>query len=250
MTTYYVRKTGLDAQNGTTIALAKLTIASAITASAVGDTIDIGVGTWAESIAASRTYLGVSRNDTVISAVNSAWNALTMAFTNIKLIHAGTNGITATSLTYTDATDDHSAVVYSGTYYFSSQLILVRTILIGSTSNATTGSLLNFATATASSFDHVIVYGFAGNCFVRFAAGTLSITNTILYHKQFNSISQSATAWTLEQYNCLYSTGGVVNKPGGVTGTGTLYADPVFQNGAAGDFRLAATSPCIGKGHA
>ena len=50
MATLYVRKTGNDSNDGSTPALAKLTIGAALTAAANDDTIDIGVGTYSEEV--------------------------------------------------------------------------------------------------------------------------------------------------------------------------------------------------------
>jgi len=55
MATFYVNKSGNDADSGATRALAKLTIAAAITAAATGDTIMIGTGRYVEGNLATGT---------------------------------------------------------------------------------------------------------------------------------------------------------------------------------------------------
>jgi len=50
MATIYVNKTGNDSNDGSTPALAKLTIGAALTAASNDDTIDIGAGTYSEEI--------------------------------------------------------------------------------------------------------------------------------------------------------------------------------------------------------
>lgn len=87
MSILYVRKEGSDSNNGTSVALAKLTLASAMSTASNNDTINIGRGGWYETIGLGGkklTFQGAGRNlTTVIGTIyisgNSIFNDLTVS---------------------------------------------------------------------------------------------------------------------------------------------------------------------------
>ncbi len=59
MANLYVRKAGSDSNNGSTAALAKLTIGSAVTAASAGDNVYVGAGVYKEAISAAAKQINI-----------------------------------------------------------------------------------------------------------------------------------------------------------------------------------------------
>jgi hypothetical protein len=253
MATKYVTKAGNDTTGDGTITLPYLTIAKAITVTTTGDTINIGVGEWAEDVTASRIYQGVSMFDTHINGVatNQYWNF---------------------DITFNDIKVSNPSVQFSGkTYRFNrswwkfSATGLMNTIVEGALTlymdySIWEGNDLGFAYGGAFyntlrlDIRHSIVTKISGTWSrVNGALASVSyLENLIFYFIKATALGGSVTyPCALEQYNCWYTSGGTITGPlGGAFSATDITTNPLFVDFAGGDFRLQPTSPCIGKGHA
>lgn len=246
-TNFYIEKTGSDANSGLTKALAKLTAASAVTASANDDILNFGVGTWAENISARRHYQGVSYFKTIISAVTSTW-ATTMAFTNIRVNQISGGTIASGTYTYNNAWLDWSS--YTPAYVISGGTInATKSIFTGPPG----GSSNYFWYGGTLSFNGCVLYNTKHTTTTLgafLAPSTVSMRNTIMSSSASLAIALGSGAFALEEYNRFYAPAGAVTlKPGGAYGTGTAEGNPFFRDPAGFDFRLAENSPSIGTGH-
>ena len=90
MATLYVRKEGNDSNDGSSVALAKLTILSAETDSSNSDTIDIGEGGFEEVITTlnkSITYQGAGKyKTTIVGAISPLNNNTTLSINDLTLV--------------------------------------------------------------------------------------------------------------------------------------------------------------------
>jgi hypothetical protein len=101
---WYVRTTGSNSNHGRSPGAAKLTIAAAVTAASDGDTINIGAGTFNETISVTKQliYVGVGRGQTVWTNTGATLTLSTACggskFYDLSIISSGTTaaGITAT----------------------------------------------------------------------------------------------------------------------------------------------------------
>jgi len=205
---YRVKPDGNDVNNGSSWALAKRTVRNALAASAAGDEVWVARGTYAECVVIPP---GVS----LYGGFAGDETALTQRnwTTNLSILNAhGTNGPMVTITNAGPDTRVDGMVITGGTTFYGGGLYIANT---SSMSNA-----LVIA-------NNVIVSNSSGIC---------------LY--------QGAATQTL-RHNCLF--GNASYDYGAVSGSlnpgpSDLHRDPRFVNAAAGDFHLAASSPCIDAG--
>jgi hypothetical protein len=251
MATFYVRKTGNDANNGTTVALAKLTIASAITASNTNDTIDIGVGTWTENqpYNVSRVFQGAGMFSTIINTTIFGPYQDTMTINDMRINHTG-------SVNYywreSTATMNRVYVDYSGIttpnafLIYDVALTAYRCIFRGlyqSTEHcfySTTGRNMSFNKCT---FHDILPLNNRG-VFTQAGGGTISVQNSIISSSTDYSSTKLAFygAVALRRNNLIYQLNGQT------LGTGEALGNPIFKDAAGGDFRIPHNSPAVGLG--
>jgi len=264
MSTYYVRKSGNDSNGGTDPDTdAKLTIASAVSASSNDDTIDIGEGTWEETINAQRTFLGVNMDKTILSSAHTSitWSGYTIAFQNIRLILTGDlSEMLPTTLSFINSFIDFSGIIDANILWrmdaAGETLTMTNSIFYGSAVvEAIVPQLLRLGAANTAVVTNCVFYRFTDANWVRNSDATVNVTmkNCIFYNVTSFKPANTAAEWTYEDYNCWYSSGGTVSETGfsgGEYGEHDILVDPLFVDADGGDFRLQSSSPCIGAGHA
>jgi len=246
MASYYVSKVGSDSNNGTTWALAKLTIAGAIAVSTTGDTINIGAGDFAENVTMgnARTYSGVSMVSTVISGTFTGAST-TCVFSNLKLnISSFTSNMGSGLLTFNSVRlEGNNAVWPSLMFYGSSGTLNISYSIFSNISGQINASFIAPAISGVVNIQHSVFYNVAvaSGYLIESYSPNLTIQNSIIHTcKSF----YCSTTFT-RSYNCIYN-----SVSGWTLQTGEIAVDPKFVDPANGDFRLQPTSPCIGTGHA
>lgn len=188
MATLYVRKEGLDTNNGTTVALAKLTIASAMTASASGGTIDIGEGGWYETIGvAGKTIIfqGTGMYKTTIVGTisiqeNSTFNDMTVSL-NANFANGVNTGVTLNRVRILGNGYGSTQVYFL--YYGSGNFVANYCIFHGITKN--NYLFVMGATGGSLSMNHCTVFN-SGN-FYNGGTVPMSIKNSIMYNCAINN---------------------------------------------------------------
>jgi hypothetical protein len=241
MATKYVDKTGNDANNGSTLVLAKLTLAGGESVASNGDTIVIGAGTWVENFGSKYLiYQGAGMFDTIING-------------NIKdntIYGYGKYYDLTISLVSSEA-----ARVDGGRYFY-------RVRFLGNGFGGPAGYIIYYGNPFVMSYStfHDIhgtsTYAFQGsgnpttfqisNC----AFNHVGLLSAGLYQSTSSFVRNSAfrncdfTGYVLSctvDHNC-------ANAGTYLGGADTIIADPLFVDATNGDLRLAAGSPCINKG--
>lgn len=240
MATNYVRKTGLDANNGSTIALANLTIAGAITDSSANDTIDIGAGTYTENLvgANSRTYKGAGMFLTIINGVFSASRtAGILTIQDLKIIqNANQPELARIPLTLNRVY--WSSVGYTISFGFDAgyQLHILNSIIY-----APSGGIIIFDGVLGSSCINSTIYtNRTINLWAYISTDIPTIKNSFLNggNQLTYALSHTYNAYDLN------------NSPSWGLGTGefTTTAAACFVDPVNGDFTLKSGSPLINKG--
>jgi len=277
MSTYYVRKSGNDSNGGTDPDTdAKLTIASAISVSDDSDTIDIGEGSFSEAVGDgwSLTMQGAGMYKTFVtdSTDGQRWSGETITFKDINWAltsasqFGGGYGITPSNITFEDSVFDLSGFTNAIANFCyepstgSRQWHIIRSLFIGNASFTSTCTYFfrwNNSGMTLEVEDSLFY-----NCYKTYLVGdfaddpysNITMRNTIVanFSGSANDICTGGNAWGTEEYNCFYFDGLTVDKvPNGAVGTGTIVdQNPLFVDAEGKDFRLQASSPCIGAGHA
>ena len=247
MATYFVRKGGSDSSSGLTEALAKLTIASAITASTTDDIIDIGPGTFTENLNGnSRTYQGAGMFLTFIDGNLTASGDVNVYRMTVRPINAET--VPATS-DYVFEDVYFNGINYgptaprwfyntSGTFGTS---VWNRCIIANFNPNAKEDIYFNNDGLTASVTNCVFYNMYR----VYFNKGTINLQNN-LFHTM-NSTTVFSSVSLTHNYNAYYIYGGRTSYVAGANDV-ELTGDPCIDV-SGGDYRPASGSAIINAGN-
>jgi hypothetical protein len=239
MATLYVRKEGVDTANGSTIALAKLTITSAMTAAAHNDTINIGVGAWYGTFGTSGkriVYQGAGMFDTTI--IGAFYISDSPAFYDLT-IQMNVNQQNAYSGAYFNRVrvfgngfgSPQSYWLYTDNKSFTAINSIFHNI-IGSQ------SYLIYTAGATTTFNHCVIYrgGFLHS------GGALVIKNSIL---DLCDLSNLPTTF-IHENNIWYNNG---SNPAGFTLNATeLKTNPLFVDRIGGVMSVRDGSPAINLG--
>jgi hypothetical protein len=241
MATYYVRKTGSDANNGTTIPLAKLTIAGAVALSAAGsgDTIDIGVGEWIENIIYSnaRTYRGAGMFLTsIVGRLTNGSAAVSIYFRDLKMTLNANNTATISVSLLSLVRVYWNCAGYGdtgGDGYFSASWVLDNSLFVNlgvDKTCSTAYTITNSIFTSNNNFEtrYVTLASIVKNSFI-------SVYN--LYRPDSTNPTHSYNAYA--------------GTPSWGLGTGEFIASlaACFVDAPNGDFTLKAGSPLINTGN-
>jgi hypothetical protein len=169
---------------------------------------------------------------------------------NSSLIGGAIQLATASSATVSDCRLEWNTAILSGALTADGGTLYLRhNQMVGNSSTFPPGAvgLVNVATGSV-----------AGNVFDRSSAGSgvgalnlascpIEVFNNVVTHTTGAGVGCSGTAPTLMAYNDVFDASGGAYS-GCSAGTGSLAADPVFADTAAGDYHLGAHSPCIDSG--
>lgn len=255
MATYYVRKDGNDGNGGTDPDTdAWLTISQAEAGSTTSDTINVGAGDWNEDCDLDRDYVGQGMFTTSISAIDAnPTGGATLQ--NIKLIWASYAQddlrwpVTATNV-YFDWSNIGGNFSYD-MFYTGGAITLTRCVFRG-TANAT-GAMFRITSTNTLTIDHCTFYDVYGNNNIiqlDNANGDAEVTNSIFYSPSCTAspnVMGGAGTPSLERNNLYYYPNATLDSTG-IDASSITGQDPLFEDAAGGDFRLAADSPCINKG--
>jgi len=274
--TFYVATNGSDAANGLAWATARQTIQGAVNLTQAGDTVLVSNGVYATGGGIAPTLSGSNRvvitNNITVQSVNGA------AVTIIKGLKGGTysqgdsvrcvymiNGGTLSGFTLTNG------CTASGSWDDCGGGINFGAVFGGGGPAGTGGTALNCViTGCAAKWGGGgVIYGTLVNCLVTgnstpSTAGGAYAVNMVNCTVAGNSAGASdGGTYGGALNNCIVYSNSAPNYPNrddGCTfnnscttpaagGTGNITSNPQFVNAAAGNFRLQATSPCIGTGN-
>jgi len=249
--TVYVRKSGLDANDGLTEATAKLTLAGANAIAVATDTVDIGAGTWTETLQIGKIsnclYRGSGIFITVI--VGDMYRPVaTSKLSDLKIAYTSAIPDTAsTLLEWTRVFLDGSAVptasaricqLGNGTYVLRNCIFFKC--------NSSGAGCFSITSSTANAKFYNCVFYKSPNSGDYFMYDYTSGGNTTVYFKNCIIVQPAGIFYgpnITHTYNCVY--GSLV---GWTLGPTEISSDPLFVDPEGGDFRLQAGSPCIGVG--
>ena len=159
------------------------------------------------------------------------------------IVCAGSSPTIANNLITANRGDSGGGVYSSGSPTIINNVITGNTGLMGGGIYTAGGSAL-IANNTISD-NNGLVYG--GGIYCSGGAPTLA-NNLIAFNTSFNGSGIYNDRGTLTlSYNCLYNPGGS-NYSGVTPGATDIQVDPLLVDRAAGDYHLAAGSPCIDAG--
>lgn len=260
MSTIYVRKFGSDANDGSTVALAKLTMTSAYTVASIGDTINLGVGVWEENMTRDKdmTWEGQGMFLTTIKGISGNYQTghdLTMK--NLKFLVDEEISYTYSPLTFGDAvltaifenvwidflypcTTNSMMYLGDNTTFTADNFIL---------SNMSTGNNYIISLGgddTVITLNNCIFYNiFGGQYSFRSSENSTTTATNCIFHTLDGYLKQDTSSFTRVNC-CIYnwpSDGSCTDGGGNLDDT-----DPLFVDVVGGDFRLRKDSPCIGAG--
>lgn len=259
MATYYVRKTGDDGNDGLSEANAKLTIASAVTASSEDDTIDIGEGTFDEALPIEpRTYQGAGMFSTTLEGMFSDnlatgdhtyndmyWDITAEDPTAVTLPF----GTLTLNRVFIDGTK-RSAGAYSR-FFIANNLrtfIMNNCVIYEMFEGNSRGFVNSETTGYTSQFTNCTFYntGFKGQRTSADVSSDSFYKNCIFQGCMFFSSTGTTEEEFINPENCIFWDMFDFSQTGG--STNCTFEDPLLADPGGGDLRLQAGSPAIGAG--
>jgi len=258
--TVYVSKAGNDSNDGLTVATAKLTIAGANAIAVATDTVSIGIGTWTETdqiaSVSNCTYQGAGMFSTTI--IGSPKNSNRIYLINDMRINPQISPGAAAFLNIANNS------IYNRVYFDGGAITLTQRPIDYNGSFTMAGciwkdfNLANIYWCLGSAAATIKLYntsfynagartGDSGSFLYGFSHNVIAYVKNCIFHTSgygafFYPGSVGAGSILVEENNCRYTGYSDIGVTNGVV------ANPLFVDPAGGDFRLQATSPCIGKG--